>query len=41
MVLGGTADITVQKVERDGKLSQQHIDTGGSWGGTCVNNAFF
>ena len=41
MVLGGTADITVQKVERDGKLSQLHIATGGSWGGSCVNNAFF
>ncbi|XP_078339716.1 heat shock 70 kDa protein 12A-like [Crassostrea virginica] len=38
---GGTADITVQKVERDGKLSQLHIATGGSWGGSCVNNAFF
>ncbi|XP_062583858.1 heat shock 70 kDa protein 12A-like [Saccostrea cucullata] len=39
---GGMADITVQKVERDGKLSQLHAATGGSWGGSsCVNNSFF
>lgn len=39
--LGGTADITVQRVEKDGKLSQLHVATGGNWGGTCVNKSFF
>lgn len=39
--VGGTADITVQKVERDGKLSQLRKASGGSWGGNCVNNSFF
>ncbi|XP_061186757.1 heat shock 70 kDa protein 12A-like [Saccostrea echinata] len=38
---GGKADITVQKVERDGKLSQLYAASGGSWGGSCVNNSFF
>lgn len=38
---GGTTDITVQKVERDGKLSQLRTASGGNWGGNCVNNSFF
>lgn len=39
--VGGTTDITVQKVERDGKLSQLRTASGGNWGGNCVNNSFF
>lgn len=39
--VGGIIDIIVQKVERDGKLSQLCIVFGGNWGGNCVNNLFF
>lgn len=39
--VGGTTVITVQKVERDGKLSQLRKASGGNWDGNCVNNSFF
>lgn len=37
---GGTVDITVEKVEGDGTLSEIHHPNGGPWGGTRVDNAF-
>ncbi|XP_052795749.1 heat shock 70 kDa protein 12A-like isoform X2 [Mya arenaria] len=37
---GGTADITVHKVEGDGSLCEVHGPSGGAWGGTKVDQAF-
>lgn len=38
--IGGTVDITVEKVEGNGTLSEIHHPNGGPWGGTRVDNAF-
>lgn len=37
---GGTADITVHKVESDDSLCEIHGPSGGAWGGTKVDEAF-
>lgn len=37
---GGTADITVHKVESDNTLCEVHGPSGGAWGGTKVDEAF-
>ncbi|KAL4230259.1 hypothetical protein ACF0H5_010645 [Mactra antiquata] len=37
---GGTADITVHKVESGKKLCEIHGPSGGAWGGTKVDEAF-
>ncbi|KAJ8297818.1 hypothetical protein KUTeg_024349 [Tegillarca granosa] len=38
---GGTADITVHEVDDRGKLRELNNATGGAWGGTKVDAAFF
>jgi molecular chaperone DnaK (HSP70) len=35
--LGGTVDITVHEVQRDGTLKELHSPSGGPWGGTIVD----
>ena len=35
--LGGTVDITVHEVQRDGTLRELHAPSGGPWGGTVVD----
>ncbi|XP_069131206.1 heat shock 70 kDa protein 12B-like [Argopecten irradians] len=37
---GGTIDITVHEVQRDGSLKEIHKANGGDWGGTKVDHAF-
>ncbi|KAK3100172.1 hypothetical protein FSP39_015747 [Pinctada imbricata] len=38
---GGTADITVHEVLKDGSLREIHKATGGAWGGTKVDGTFY
>ncbi|KAK3602775.1 hypothetical protein CHS0354_026322 [Potamilus streckersoni] len=38
---GGTIDITVHKVHSDGTLRELHAASGGDWGGTKVDKAFY
>ncbi|XP_060594200.1 heat shock 70 kDa protein 12A-like isoform X2 [Ruditapes philippinarum] len=38
---GGTVDITVHEVMRGGCLKELHKASGGAWGGTTVDDAFF
>ncbi|XP_056013346.1 heat shock 70 kDa protein 12A-like isoform X2 [Ostrea edulis] len=38
---GGTADITVHEVQSNQKLREVHHATGGAWGGTKVDDAFY
>lgn len=38
---GGTADITVHEVQAGEKLREIHHVTGGAWGGTKVDDAFY
>ena len=40
VIIGGTADITIHQVGNDGRLRELHKATGGSWGGTKVDEAF-
>ena len=40
LITGGTADITVHKVDNDGTLRELHRATGGAWGGTKVDAAY-
>lgn len=40
-ILGGTADITVHQVDDRGKLRELSNASGGAWGGTKVDAAFF
>ncbi|XP_053391614.1 heat shock 70 kDa protein 12B-like [Mercenaria mercenaria] len=35
--IGGTVDITVHEVQRDGTLTELHPPSGGPWGGTVVD----
>ncbi|XP_061183701.1 heat shock 70 kDa protein 12B-like isoform X1 [Saccostrea echinata] len=37
---GGTADITVHQLKKDGTLAELVPASGGAWGGTCVDQAF-
>ncbi|XP_069130064.1 heat shock 70 kDa protein 12B-like [Argopecten irradians] len=37
---GGTIDITIHEVQRDGSLKEIHKANGGDWGGTKVDHAF-
>lgn len=38
---GGTIDIIVHEVARDGRLEEIHAANGGDWGGKSVDKAFF
>ncbi|XP_062596442.1 heat shock 70 kDa protein 12B-like [Saccostrea cucullata] len=38
---GGTADITVHEVQQNQDLREVHQATGGAWGGTKVDDAFY
>lgn len=38
---GGTVDITVHEVERNGTLKELDTPTGGPWGGTMVDNEIY
>lgn len=40
MVLGGTADITVHQKDAEGRLRELQKPSGGSWGGTRIDEAF-
>ena len=40
-ITGGTVDITVHEVTSTGKLREMHKATGGSWGGTSIDKAYF
>nr|XP_011431529.2 heat shock 70 kDa protein 12B [Crassostrea gigas] len=37
---GGTADITIHQLKENGTLGELVPASGGSWGGTCIDNAF-
>ncbi|KAL4230258.1 hypothetical protein ACF0H5_010644 [Mactra antiquata] len=37
---GGTVDIVIHKVRRDGTLEEISPANGGKWGGTCIDRAF-
>ena len=37
---GGTVDITVHEVERDGRMKELYKANGGPWGGTNIDDAF-
>ena len=39
-VLGGTVDVTVHRVESDGRLTEITKASGGAWGGTQVDEAY-
>lgn len=41
MLIGGTADMTIEQNTLDGKLKHVHKATGGLWGGNKVNQEFF
>lgn len=41
MLIGGTADMTIEQNTLDGKLKHVHKATGGLWGGNNVNHEFF
>ena len=41
LLQGGTADITVHEVQPNGSLREVHKATGGAWGGTKVDGAFY
>jgi molecular chaperone DnaK (HSP70) len=40
-IVGGTADITVHEVQSTKNLREVHHATGGAWGGTKVDDAFY
>lgn len=37
---GGTVDITVHEIQRNGDIRELHKASGGDWGGTKVDLAF-
>jgi hypothetical protein len=40
-LLGGTVDITVHKVNQDGRLHEVYPPSGGPWGGTLVDEYIY
>ena len=41
LLTGGTVDITVHEVVAGGHLKELHKASGGAWGGTQVDDAFY
>lgn len=39
--LGGTVDITLHEIQKDGKIKELEQASGGAWGGTYVDQAFY
>lgn len=38
---GGTVDITIHEIQKDGKIRELELASGGPWGGTYVDKAFY
>lgn len=38
---GGTVDITIHEIQKDGRIRELELASGGPWGGTYVDKAFY